>query len=304
MDLHYKQEVTVGALVLVGVALFVAGTMWLGGRGFFAGPGGRVALPGAGTLKRGSPVKVSGVTLGSVSDIEFREFGNVLVQITLDSRVRPRSDASARLASVGLVAGPGIKSNPVPPPPRTPTPGTAADPRPADKIVAGTVDPGLTALGSELGERAKTLMTNVSEVANKKLADDLSKTLAAGQRMANLYGDPKQGPSAELTRTLGEVQRMSHRLDSVLDGVQPASTARRADSLMGELTRLSADARSTASRLDTLLARVNRGEGTLGRFANDTAFYANAQRLMKSLQEFVDDLKKHPGKIGITVRIP
>jgi phospholipid/cholesterol/gamma-HCH transport system substrate-binding protein len=294
MDLHYKQEVTVGALVLVGVALFVAGTMWLGGRSFSAAPVVRIAFPDAGTLKRGSPVKVSGVTLGSVSDIEFREFGNVLVQITLDSRVRPRSDASARLASVGLVADAIINFNP----------GTAADPLPAGKIVAGTVDPGLTALGSELGERAKTLMTNVSEVANKKLADDLSKTLAAVQRMANLYGDPKRGPSAELTRTLGEVQRMSHRLDSVLDGVQPASTARRADSLMGELTRLSADARSTASRLDTLLARVNRGEGTLGRFANDTAFYANAQRLMKSLQEFVDDLKKHPGKIGITVRIP
>ena len=29
MDLHYKQEVTVGALVLLGIALFVGGTMWL-----------------------------------------------------------------------------------------------------------------------------------------------------------------------------------------------------------------------------------------------------------------------------------
>ena len=77
----------------------------------------------------------------------------------------------------------------------------------------------------------------------------------------------------------------------------------RIDSLGAELSRLSADARGTAGRLDTLLARVNRGEGTLGRFANDTAFYANAQRLMHSLQEFVDDLRKHPGKIGINVRV-
>jgi phospholipid/cholesterol/gamma-HCH transport system substrate-binding protein len=294
MDLHYKQEVTVGALVLVGAVLFIGGTMWLGGRSFSRAPEVTIAFADAGTLKRGSPVKVSGVTLGSVSGIDFREFGKVLVQVTLDNRVQPRSDASARLTTVGLVADAIINFNP----------GTAADPLPVDKIVAGTIEPGFMALGNELGERAKTVMSGLSEVANKKLADDLSKTLSAVQRMANLYSDREHGPSAELTRTLAEVQRMSHRLDSALDDAKPASAVRRADSLMSELTRLSTDARATATRLDTLLARVNRGEGTLGRFANDTAFYANAQRLMKSLQEFVDDLKKHPGKIGITVRIP
>ena len=294
MDLHYKQEVTVGALVLVGAVLFIGGTMWLGGRSFSRAPEVTIAFSDAGTLKRGSPVKVSGVTLGSVSGIDFREFGKVLVQVTLDGRVQPRSDASARLTTVGLVADAIINFNP----------GTAADPLPVDRIVVGTVEPGFMALGNELGERAKTVMSGLSEVANKKLADDLSKTLSAVQRMANLYSDREHGPSAELTRTLAEVQRMSHRLDSALDDAKPASAVRRADSLMSELTRLSTDARATATRLDTLLARVNRGEGTLGRFANDTAFYANAQRLMKSLQEFVDDLKKHPGKIGITVRIP
>ena len=31
MDLHYRQEITVGALVLVGVRIFVLGGMWLSG---------------------------------------------------------------------------------------------------------------------------------------------------------------------------------------------------------------------------------------------------------------------------------
>jgi hypothetical protein len=34
MDLHYKREVTVGALVIVGLVIFVAGTMWLRGKTF------------------------------------------------------------------------------------------------------------------------------------------------------------------------------------------------------------------------------------------------------------------------------
>src|ERR1044071_7861833 len=161
MDLHYKQEVTVGALVLVGAALFIGGTMWLGGRGFSRAPEVTSAFSDAGTLKRGSPVKVSGVTLGSVSAIDFHQFGKVLVKVTLDSPGQPRGDASARLATGGLVADAIINFNP----------GTAADPLPVDKVIVGTVDTGLMALGSELGERAKSLMADVSDVANKKLAD-------------------------------------------------------------------------------------------------------------------------------------
>jgi hypothetical protein len=42
MDLHYKREVTVGALVLLGLAVFLSGTMWLGGRSF--GPGDLLAI--------------------------------------------------------------------------------------------------------------------------------------------------------------------------------------------------------------------------------------------------------------------
>src|ERR1051326_740726 len=240
MDLHYKQEVTVGALVLVGVALFVAGAMWLGGRGLSAAPTVQILFSDAGTLKRGSPVKVSGVTLGSVADIDFREFGKVLVKVTLDRRVQARSDASARLTAVGLVADAIINFNP----------GSAPDPLPGDKVVVGTVDPGFLALGGDLGERAKTLMTGVSDIANKKLADDLHQTMSAVQRMANLYSNPDKGPSAELTRTLSEVQRMGHRLDSLLDEAKPAAAVHRADSLGAELTRLSADARGTAAPLD------------------------------------------------------
>ena len=31
MDLHYQKEITVGTLVLAGIGLFVAGTLWLKG---------------------------------------------------------------------------------------------------------------------------------------------------------------------------------------------------------------------------------------------------------------------------------
>jgi phospholipid/cholesterol/gamma-HCH transport system substrate-binding protein len=293
MDLHYKQEVTVGILVVVGIALFIWGSMWLGGRKFSRTPNVMIAFTDAGTLKRGSPVKVSGVLLGSVQAIDYQDYGKVRVGISLDPRVKPKRDASAQLSSVGLVADAVINFNP----------GVAPEPLPPDAVITGTIEKGFMALGDSLSKKANELMSNLSEIANKSLANDISRTLGAVQRMADLYANPNTGPSAELSRTLVQVQQMGARLDSTLNQLRLSGTLEHADTLIDHLARLSTDARGSASRLDTLLARINRGQGSLGRFATDTAFYENAQRLLKSLQEFVDDLRKHPGKLGITVRV-
>ncbi len=294
MDLHYKQEVTVGGLVLIGAALFVAGTMWLGGHTFSSGKSAvTISFTDAGTLKRGSPVKVSGVLLGNVQRIDFLEYGKVLVHAGLDPRVKPKRDAAARLSTIGLVADAVINF----------TPGVAADPLPADTVIVGTVDRGLMDTGSELGKEAKEVLHGLTEVQFKKLSEELSKTLGSFQRLADVYSNTKGGPVGELTHTMESLQRVSARLDSVMESAKLERTLRTADSMMSNLTKLSADARSTAKQLDSLLARVNRGEGTIGKFATDTVFYGNAQRLLKSLQEFLEDLRKHPGKIGITVKV-
>ncbi len=293
MDLHYKQEVTVGTLVLVGALLFVGGSMWLGGKTFSRAPKVRVQFEDAGTLKRGSTVKVSGVTLGTVSDITYQAYRKVLVQLDLKAAVGPRKDAAASLATVGLVAEAVINFYP----------GTSPEPLPADAIIVGTVERGLMDMGGEIGGSVKDVLAGVKAVEFKQLSDNLNKTLLSFQRVAELYGNTRTGPMSELNATMRSLQTVSTRIDSVLAQAKLAETLHSADSLMGGLNRLSVAAQGTAKQLDEILARINRGEGTLGKFASDTLFYDNAQRLVKSLQEFVDDLKKHPGKIGLTVKI-
>ena len=294
MDLHYKQEATVGALVLVGLLLFIGGTMWLGGKQFSTRPTVAVQFTDAGTLKRGSPVRVSGVQLGGVDDIEYQGYGKVLVHVHLDEAVEPRRDASAELATVGLVADAVINFNP----------GTSPEPYPEGAVIIGTVQRGFMDLGNTLGTQAQTVLGGLSQLQFKEISEDLRRTMASFERLAGVFANTRQGPVADMAVTMRSLQTVSARIDSSLQDAKLDQTLRAADSLMASLTRLSTDARMTASRLDTALARINRGEGSLGRFAADTALYQNTQRLVKSLQEFVDDLKRNPGKIPITVRIP
>lgn len=293
MDLHYKQEATVGALVLVGALLFIGGTMWLGGKRISTRPTVAVQFPNAGTLKRGSPVRISGVQLGMVDEIEFQGYGKVLVHLDLDEEASPRRDAAAELATVGLVADAVINFNP----------GTAPEPLPEDAVIIGTVAPGFMDIGTKLGDQASTVLGGLTQLQFKEISAELRRTLTSFERLAQVYANTRSGPIADMTTTMKGLQVVSARIDSMLQAAQLDRTIRTADSMMVNLRTLSASVQSTAAQLDSVLVRVNRGEGSAGRFLTDTLLYQNTQRLVKSLQDFVDEIKKNPGKLGLTVRI-
>ncbi|HKP27839.1 MAG TPA: MlaD family protein [Gemmatimonadales bacterium] len=290
MDLHYRQEITVGTLVLTGVAAFILGTMWLSGKE--SASGNRivnVAFDDVGNMKAGNPVKVSGVQLGKVREIAFRDVGDVRVTLSLDPRIQPRKDAKAELTSVGLVGDVMIDFDP----------GTSPEALGPDEVIKGTAERGLMDIGGELTGEAKATMASLREVANKDLADDLRKTLQSFQRLANTYN----APATELNATMIQLRQLSARVDSVLASTDLSRVVSNADSTSVRFGKLADQYTATGARLDTLLMKMNRGEGTLGKLMTDTSMYNQLTDLSRSLKEFLDDLKKHPGKIPVTVKI-
>lgn len=293
MDLHRKQEVTVGVLVLGGIALFLAGTMWLQGKSFGRGQSAiQVSFADAGTLKRGSAVRVSGVNLGSVEEIDFRGVGDVVVTLALSPQVEPKSDATAELATVGLVADAVINFNP----------GRAPEPLPAGQVIQGSVARGLMDIGGELGASAQTALGGINEIANRRLADNLNATLEAMQRLATVFSNTRTGPAAELTATMASLQQLSARLDTTLAQVDLATTLRKSDTLLTNLALTSSGFTATGARLDTLLQKINRGDGTMGKLVNDTLLYNDLRRVSVALEELVNEIKKNPGKITIQIK--
>jgi phospholipid/cholesterol/gamma-HCH transport system substrate-binding protein len=294
MDLHYKQEITVGALVLTGVAAFILGTTWLSGKESRSGRRiVNVQFADVGNMKRGNPVKVSGVQLGTVDEIVFRDVGNVLVTLNMDPMIQPKADASALLGAVGLVGDVVIVFDP----------GKSSEPLAPGAVLTGTKEPGFTDLGTDLGNEAKLTMTSLREVANKQLADDLRSTLQSFQRLANNFSDPETGPAPELKATMTELRRLTSRLDSVLASPGLGQAVSNVDSATVRFARLADQYAVTGARVDTLIMRINRGDGTVGKLMTDTTMYTQLRDLSTSLKEFLDDLKKHPGKIPITVKI-
>jgi phospholipid/cholesterol/gamma-HCH transport system substrate-binding protein len=299
MDLRVR-EVTVGTIVIVAVLVFIFGTMWLSGRSVSSDNLIRIQFANVSGLKRASPVRVSGVSVGKVERIDFQDVGKVIVTASLPPKIKPRVDAVAVIVSVTLVGDYAVDLDP----------GHASELLPPGRVILGTQQVGLSDKAEALGDRADSVLIGAQAIVNQKTADQLYATMTALQGMLKatrqtmeMYGNAGSGPSAELTRTMVSLRKLVERLDTTLGNPALARTLGRADTLTGNLAAMTSQLTTTGARLDTILADVSHGRGTLGKFATDSGLYYDMRDVSQSLKKLLDDIQKHPGKVPVTVKV-
>jgi phospholipid/cholesterol/gamma-HCH transport system substrate-binding protein len=300
MEMRYGREAIVGSIVIIAVVTFVLGTMWLSGRSIGDRQVVRVRFANVGGLKRASPVRISGVQVGRVEHIELEDVGRVLVSVSISPKITPRIDASARLAATGFVGDFSVEFDP----------GQSPTPLPKGQIVLGSSRSGLEQRAARLGDRADSLMIGLQEFANKETAEDLrgalrefQGTMVQAQKTLRGFGDANHGATAELTRTMVALQRLSTRLDTTLANPAIASMLHRTDTLSGNLSVMTRQLTLVGARLDTILSGVNQGRGTIGKFATDSTLFYELRDLSAAMKGLVAELQKNPGKLGVTVKV-
>lgn len=107
-------ETVVGALVLIGAALFLGYLMTVGDVGAKAGGYAIKARFGqVGALKEGDEVRVAGVRVGQVSRVSLDPATYfAATELTIDRGVGLPSDSSAKITSDGLLGGVHISVEP------------------------------------------------------------------------------------------------------------------------------------------------------------------------------------------------
>ncbi len=296
MDLTYKQEVGVGAIVLVGLAVFLAGMFYLTGRSLSAtGIPVDVMFESVAGLKQGDPVLISGVKKGRVARVALERVKSVRVTLEIANDVAPHIDASAAVAATDFFGAKHIDYNP----------GSRDEMLPRGRVITGSNAPDINDVAQGVATRANELMENATNIVSDRLGEDIHNTLIVTQRAMNTLSDMPEGPFVkQTTRTLQATEKAMARVDSMLG----SGTGANVDSISRNLARLTDHLSHTTAQLDTLLSRINRGEGTLGRLASDTMMYHDLHELSVSLTTLLKDLKEHPDKYIkpglIRVKIP
>ena len=293
MDLHYKQEVAVGGLVIVGVVLFVLGTMWLGGDTFRRETKYHARFTNVGKLKEGSVVKISGVEVGRVVKVEFVGYGDVLVDFTLTPKIALQSDATAELEeSIAFSEATLIL-----------TPGTAPDPLEPTDVIPGRRQSGLFDRANQLSDRADSVLIGAQAIMNQRTADELRATLVAMQRGLNALADRLPATTEAAQDMLQSLSGLMKHLDSLVSTPALTRAFTTSDTVASNLAAMTAQFTTTGARLDSLLNLLHSGQGTLGRLATDSGLYFDARATSQSLKALLDTLAKHPGKITVQVKI-
>src|SRR3954464_2395318 len=275
MDLTYKQEVGVGAIVLVGFAVFLVGMFWLTGQSLrTSGMSFDVMFESVAGLTQGDPVLVSGVKKGRVARVNLERVKSVRVTVEISKDVAPHIDASAAVGAMDLFGAKFIDYNPGPGP----------EMLARGRGITGSNQPDITDVAQGVANRANELMENAANIVSDRLGEDIHNTLVVTQPAMGQLSTMPEGPFIrQTTRTLQATERVMQRVDSMLGSGTGASI----DSVSRNLARLTEHLSHTTTQLDTLISRMNRGEGTLGKLASDSMMYRNLTDLSRALTELL-----------------
>ncbi|HEY4101386.1 MAG TPA: MlaD family protein [Gemmatimonadales bacterium] len=289
----YEKEAAVGGLVFLAVAGFVAGAIWLRGKT----PGKDdiyVAYSDVATLKDASSVRISGAQVGRVDGISYVAPGKVIVGLKFDKHdhIQVTTGAKAVVTAVGVLGDYMIVFDP----------GTGAA-VPRGDTIQGTMASGVMDKANALAEKAAETMSRIDAMLDTQVIADLRHTLRSADRMMTFLADTAHGPTSKLGPTLAGLQQATARFDTTLAGIDPRMLQSRLDSTMHSAGSAADRLAAMAARSDSLLARIQSGQGTMGKLISDTALYGDLRKTMQSMTDLLNDIRKNPGKVGVTVKI-
>ncbi len=333
-------ELKIGIVAVGAIGLAVLMILAVGGQGGFTWQQYdlKTRFPDVKGLKSGAVVRVAGVEVGKVDDVQLSGSEvEVVLKVNDENKSRITTESRATIGSLSLLGEPVIDISPS-------TGGTPLND--GDFLPAGRA-PGQLA---DVAEGATQSMAQVTAIlqdiragkgtVGKLFTDDqvykeVNGLIASAGVVANEIGRG-QGTLAMLIRdpvayrrvnaALGDLQALTARInagegslgrllkdEAVAKSITSASanvdqiTARlnRGDNTMGRLLterELYDKFDALAGRLDSLTGALQKGEGTAGQLLRDKALYENMNTAASELRLLIGDIRKDPRKY-LNVRV-
>jgi phospholipid/cholesterol/gamma-HCH transport system substrate-binding protein len=289
-----RDEVLVGILLTIGIIIAVLGTIWLVRGGFSRGYPLYARFKWGAGVKQGQAVRLAGVQIGTVSNVELDPRGTILVKMSIEDDYSVPRNSKAAVVPVGIFGDQEIALIPEAP---SPIFFNRGDSIPPAEPKAGL--PELTARADTISQRLDDVAKTVQlELVHGGGISDLRKSLAAVNDLARSLSVIANEQSKQLTLTLTRFRNTAAALDSV----QLDSTLRNLQATSRNLATFTDSLRSTTQQLNAVLNKVNNGDGTLGKLLNDPGLYYDVRRLTTRLDSLTLDFKQHPRRY-INLRI-
>ncbi|MFD2541388.1 MlaD family protein [Lacinutrix gracilariae] len=245
-------------------------------------------------LTPASPVTIKGNNVGKINDIKYDfETGKTRVAFTIDKNLQFSKDSKMRLYELGIMGGNGMAIIPA----KGGTPAKNGD------FIASEVEEGLvksltsnfSGLSSGLDETlesADSLLVNLnklveddSEKGLKNAIGELNTTIKSFQTLSYSFNSLIAKNDATLTSMLSNFDKVSKDLGALTEDLKDVEISKTVKTLD-----------QTLLEVNTLLAGLDQGEGTLGKLLTDEELYNNLEVASQQLQELLQDFKLNPSR--------
>ena len=289
-----SREIKTGIIVIGGILLFVMGYSFLKATPLFNNSKIFYAVyKHVGGLQPGTQVSINGFNVGNVNNITFKNgSGNLLVAFSVDSKFEFSKNSIAELYDTGIIGGKGIQINPV------------FDGAPVAKsgdTLTSNIKPGLTDLLQQklapLQSKIEGAVSNADSLLinfNDVLDEETKRNLRESIQGLNVTVQSFQSSAATLNTLLADNK---NKLDSSITNINTITTNFSAisDSIAQVgLSNTIRNLEATIGNLDKMLAKIESGEGTLGKLVNNDELYKNLTEASKELDLLLQDFRLNP----------
>lgn len=283
-----RDEVLVGILITVTLAVAIIGSLWLARGGLSKGYPLYAKFPWGAGLKQGQPVLLVGVNVGYVDNVALNQNGTLVTTMRIVNDYKVPVGSIARVVANGIFGDMAIALTPVKPNPIAYNSG--------DTLPVGASAPGL----SEITAKADSVGTSVNA-----LTREMEKEMVAGGGIRDmrqaLAGTNKliaqlAVVAAEQNRQLSATQEAVRRATTAIDPAKIDSTVTNMRTASANMATLTGDMKTTAARIDSILAKVDHGDGTVAKLLNDPGMYNDVRMLIQRMDSLTADFKKNPRK--------
>jgi phospholipid/cholesterol/gamma-HCH transport system substrate-binding protein len=276
------REVMVGLFVIAGLAASLIALFTLTDASTFRGRYiVTTVLQDAAGIRKGDPVLMRGVNIGRVQRFDIDK-DKVAVRLEVEGEYRIPKDSKVQIKGQGLLGSMVAEV----------IPGQSTELLRGGETMPGGLGSGMFDKVNELSASADKALGRVQAL----LSDTTVKSIESGsveldrllKEMRGTVGEQR----GELQKLTTNLRKTSESLSQATSGPELDRAVKRMDAITKQLDEAAASLNRTSRSAESVLARVDRGEGSLGKLSKDDELYVNANQAVMSLNKAAAEMQR------------
>lgn len=288
-----NRELWVGVLVIAGLAATLLSLFTLTDASMFRGRYVvTTMIDDAGGIRKGDPVQMRGVNIGRVQHFRIGSEG-VEVKLEIEGEYEIPSDSHVELKSGSLLGGMIAEV----------VPGTSQKLMRRGDSMPGKSVSGVFDSASDLASKSEKVLDRMQAALSDRTVENIEASSVEAHQLLKELSAVTTEQRKQLAALTASLRKSAEGVERATSGPELENAIKRLDALTQKLDGLTATLDRSGNSIESILGRVERGEGTLGRMLKDDTLYLSASEATNNLNQAVvelrrltEDIRKQPKK--------